>query len=164
MGRVLAWEFGLVGLFGIDYILRGDEPWALEVNPRYTASVEVLELALRRPLLAEHLQACDAALFASNRSIETAAAHPAPRVVGKAIVYASHSLVAPDIPIDDTWRGDGFAVPTVADVPWPVTRIEAEQPVMTVFATDTDLSSCESRLDRQVKHWRRRIECYSPGR
>jgi predicted ATP-grasp superfamily ATP-dependent carboligase len=164
MGRVLAWEFGLVGLFGVDYILRGDEPWALEVNPRYTASVEVLELALRRPLLAEHLQACDPALFASNRSSETATAHPAPRVVAKAIIYASHSLVTPDIPLDHAWREDAFAVPPVADVPWPATRIEAGQPIMTVFSTDTDLSICESRLDCQVEHWRRQIECYSPGR
>ena len=38
--------FGLVGLFGVDLILRDGEPWPVEVNPRYTASVEVLELAL----------------------------------------------------------------------------------------------------------------------
>ena len=59
MGRVLASEFALVGLFGVDFILRDDEPWPVEVNPRYTASVEVLELALGRSLLAEHLRACD---------------------------------------------------------------------------------------------------------
>jgi predicted ATP-grasp superfamily ATP-dependent carboligase len=159
MGRVLAREFALVGLFGVDYILSGDEAWALEVNPRYTASVEVLELALRRSLIAEHLQACETMLLAENRASAALADRRSPGVVGKVIIYASRSLVTPEIPVDDAWRHDPFAVPPVADVPWLATRIEAGQPVMTVFATDTDLSSCESRLDRQVNHWRRRIEC-----
>ena len=57
-GQVLASAFALVGLFGVDYILHDDEPWPVEVNPRYTASVEVLELALGRSLLAEHICAC----------------------------------------------------------------------------------------------------------
>jgi uncharacterized protein len=156
---VLASEFGLVGLFGVDYILSDDEPWPIEVNPRYTASVEVLELALRRSLLAAHLRACDPELFASIRASATASSLPDPGVIGKAIIYASRSVVTPDIPIDHSWRDDAFAVQTVADVPWPATRIEAGQPVMTVFSTDSDMSSCESRLDRQVEQWRQRLEC-----
>lgn len=159
MGGVLASEFGLLGLFGVDYILSDDEPWVVEVNPRYTASVEVFELALRRSLLVEHLRACDAELAAANRARATSAARTAPRVVGKAIIYASRSVVTPEIPVDDAWRLEPFAVPAIADVPWPETHIEAGQPVLTVFSTDTDLSSCESRLDCHVEHWRRRIEC-----
>ena len=55
LGWVLASSFPLIGLFGVDFILRDDDIWPVEVNPRYTASVEVLELALGRSLLAEHL-------------------------------------------------------------------------------------------------------------
>src|SRR5262249_35731030 len=51
LGRVLAADFGLLGLFGIDLVIRDEIPWPVEVNPRYTASVEVIELALGRPLL-----------------------------------------------------------------------------------------------------------------
>src|SRR5262249_54766323 len=54
VGEVLAASFCLAGLFGVDLILRGEVPWPVEVNPRYTASVEVLELALRRSFLSEH--------------------------------------------------------------------------------------------------------------
>jgi predicted ATP-grasp superfamily ATP-dependent carboligase len=158
MGRVLASEFALVGLFGVDYILSEGEPSPVEVNPRYTASVEVLELALRRSLLAEHLRACDGELLAAKRSRASSAARPSSSVVGKAIIYASRSLVTPDIPIDDAWRDDVFAIPTAADVPWPETLIEAGQPVMTVFCTGTDTSRCEASLDRQVEQWRERLE------
>src|SRR5206468_9397103 len=76
MGRVLVSEFALVGLFGVDYILRDGEAWPVEVNPRYTASVEVLELSLRRSLMAEHLRACDGEDLAANRARTTSAARP----------------------------------------------------------------------------------------
>jgi predicted ATP-grasp superfamily ATP-dependent carboligase len=46
IGQALAREFALVGLFGVDAIVAGDRVWPVEVNPRYPASVEVLEWAL----------------------------------------------------------------------------------------------------------------------
>ena len=58
LGNVLCSAFRLVGLFGVDYIQHDDEPWLVEINPRYTASVEVFELATHRSLLTEHLRAC----------------------------------------------------------------------------------------------------------
>ena len=52
--------FGLVGWFGVDYILRDGIPWPVEINPRYTASLEIHELASGRSLLPEHRHACEA--------------------------------------------------------------------------------------------------------
>src|SRR6478752_5928272 len=43
LGNVLAADFELIGLFGVDFILHGESVWTLEVNPRYTASVEIVE-------------------------------------------------------------------------------------------------------------------------
>jgi predicted ATP-grasp superfamily ATP-dependent carboligase len=45
LGNAFADAFQLRGLFGIDLILSGDELFVLEINPRYTASVEVVERA-----------------------------------------------------------------------------------------------------------------------
>jgi hypothetical protein len=45
LGRVLAAGCGLRGLFGVDGIWRRDMLLPVEINPRYTASVEVLEHA-----------------------------------------------------------------------------------------------------------------------
>jgi predicted ATP-grasp superfamily ATP-dependent carboligase len=156
LGAALASAFDLVGLFGVDYILRDEAPWPVEVNPRYTASVEVLELALGRSLMAEHLHVCTTesaepavrALASSERSI--------PRVVGKAVLYSRRAFVVPEIPVDDSWRRDLFAVPAIADVPWP-TQVDAGQPLLTVFATGPDTTTCASRLARQHEHWRSRL-------
>ncbi len=109
VGHALAAAFGLIGVFGVDLILRDGVPWPVEVNPRYTASVEVLELALGRPILAEHAQACD------PRAVVRAAVPPVrpwPRVVGKLIVFAPTRCRFPGIterPIDAV---DAFAIPS----------------------------------------------------
>ena len=45
VGQALANEFPLSGLFGVDAIVVDRAVWPVEVNPRYTASVEILERA-----------------------------------------------------------------------------------------------------------------------
>ena len=58
IGATLVKSFQLRGLFGVDLMVRADgRPVPVEVNPRYTASVEVLELASGRSLIAEHQSA-----------------------------------------------------------------------------------------------------------
>jgi predicted ATP-grasp superfamily ATP-dependent carboligase len=57
IGEFIATEFRLVGLFGVDFIRAGSGLYPVEVNPRYTASVEVLERITGMPLLAWHVAA-----------------------------------------------------------------------------------------------------------
>jgi predicted ATP-grasp superfamily ATP-dependent carboligase len=156
LGAALASEFDLVGLFGVDYILRDDEAWPVEVNPRYTSSVEVLELALGRSLLAEHLNVCRCEPPQRPAYPDLRTGGSIPQVVGKAILYSRRSGVVPNLTIDESWRQDPFAVPAIADVPWPG-QINAGEPIMTVFATGRDIQTCESRLARLQERWRRRL-------
>ena len=81
-------EYGLHGLNGFDFVLRGECPVLLEVNPRYCASMELVERASGTSLFGLHLAACEGRL----------PARPAltPGVFGKAIVYAPQTLAAPD--------------------------------------------------------------------
>jgi len=157
LGQVLASTFSLVGLFGVDLVLQDDEPWVLEINPRYTASVEVLELALGRFLLAEHCGACLGNLHRSPGSTGAADSEHLPRVVGKAILYATSSLVAPEIDVHEFRDRDLFAIPTLADIPCPGTHISAGEPIMTVFETATDIETCEQRLEHQSAFWAARL-------
>ena len=59
LGDRLTAAFGLVGWFGVDYILADGLPWPVEINPRYPASLEIHELASGRSLLEEHRRACE---------------------------------------------------------------------------------------------------------
>lgn len=151
LGQTLTEAFGLVGLFGIDLILRDAVPWPVEVNPRYTASVEVLELALGRSLLAEHAAACGGG---PSRAPAPARAHA--RFVGKAIVYAEFACRFPEfeLSVPDPLG----AVPDAADLPHPGTRFEPGDPVLTVFACGASVSDCRDRLERQRNAWTGRLE------
>jgi len=58
LATTLTQAFGLVGLNGIDFILNGEQLSILEVNPRYSASMELVEEALAVPLLLWHTARC----------------------------------------------------------------------------------------------------------
>jgi len=157
VGNVLCSAFGLVGLFGIDYILHGDEPWTVEINPRYTASVEIFELAMRRALLIEHLRACGMVLAKSDLPEKPKAPSTRAPVIGKAILYAQRNLVAPEIEIEDPRSRGLFSVPALADVPWPGTAIAAGEPIMTLFTTGQDVQESEVLLAEQESFWQNRL-------
>ena len=72
--------FGLRGVNGIDFIARDGVPYPIEVNPRYSASMELVERATRASLFAVHVDACAGRLATAPR--------PPARTHGKAIVYA----------------------------------------------------------------------------
>jgi len=158
VGNVLCSAFRLVGLFGVDYIQHDEEPWLVEINPRYTASVEIFELATHRTLLIEHLRACGMDLVESNPPGKPQAFTTRAPVVGKAILYAQRNLVAPEIEIEDPRCRDPFAVPAIADVPWPGSAIAAGEPIMTMFTQGEDIRECEDRLDELETLWQNRLK------
>jgi predicted ATP-grasp superfamily ATP-dependent carboligase len=159
LGRTLAAAFHLAGLFGVDLILSDGAPWTLEVNPRYTASVEVLELALRRPLVAEHALACNPELDAAQ--FPAADPCPPPRAVGKLIVFAPSRCRFPDVADCDPTAGGPFRVPRLADLPDPGTCFEAGMPVLTLFAHGPSVGACQWKLRHRHRRWEQRLRAAS---
>jgi predicted ATP-grasp superfamily ATP-dependent carboligase len=155
LGDRLAAAFDLVGWFGVDYVLRDGIPWPVEVNPRYTASVEIHERAAGRALLPEHRAACEG-IMEPVRDPE-AEGGSRPRVVAKWIVYAPRRWIAPEIAWDGDRIDDPGAVPAVADIPAPGVCIEAGEPVLTLMATDSQMASCRARLRRLRRSWAARL-------
>lgn len=158
LGDALAESFQLRGLFGVDFMAADDGWYVLEVNPRYTASVEAWELAAGESALARHAAAFHARadgarnLATAGRAASASAAPQLPTVVGKAILYARRPLL-----IDATtsaawlatssWRGfDGSDV-LVADIPPPDTQIAAGSPVATVLVRADSPVAARSRLE-----------------
>jgi len=137
------------GLYGVDYIENDSEPWVIEVNPRYPASVEVIEYACRASLLKWHV---DFTAVSGNGSKQDWA-EPSPlvrhSVVGKAIYYAPHRLTVPASgPWDESLRHvlDVWRRPDFADIPNPGDVIEAGQPVLTILAEAATEEACLTRL------------------
>ena len=141
LGRLVGDQAGLRGLFGLDLIESGGRVWLIEVNPRYTASVEVLEATLGRSILADHLRA-----FGLHPDEAKSTGSSTRGVVGKAILFArSSGRLRDPIPI---------GTPGLADIPHPGTRFDRGQPIMTVFGRGDSVAACARDLARQVRFWR----------
>ena len=131
--------FGLRGVNGIDFVARGGVPYPVEVNPRYTAALELVERAHGLSIFETHARACAGVLPASLPPGDAEAVG----AVGKAIVYAKRTIV-----IGDThgWLEDE----SVRDIPAPGQRIARGHPVCTVFARGPDQAACYAALVRRA--------------
>jgi predicted ATP-grasp superfamily ATP-dependent carboligase len=150
LARTAGAAFDLVGVGGVDFIAGDGVVHPIEVNPRWTSSMELIERAWARSLFGVHAAACvdgslppaDAGRFVTS---------PA-RAYGKAIVFARRSVHVGDT---RAWLGTG-----VADIPQPWTRIAAGRPVCTVFAEGVTVAACRAALVvraqavyRQLDEW-----------
>jgi len=155
LGDALASAFALAGWFGVDYILRDDYPWPVEINPRYPASLEIHELASGKALLADHRHACEGDAGPGECPARTDL--PRPLVIAKLILYASRTLTVPEIASDEHESDDLFAVRSIADIPWPGSRFEPGEPVMTLMASGENPAACRSQLIELERKWMSRL-------
>jgi predicted ATP-grasp superfamily ATP-dependent carboligase len=128
-------EYGLRGLNGFDFVLRRGRPVVLEVNPRYCASMELMERASGVSMFGLHLAACRGELPEPLQL--------APGVWGKAIVYAPRTVAAPNT---TAWLGQD-----IRDVPHPGEIIRRAHPICTVLATGPTPARCRAALDAEAK-------------
>ncbi|HJT35757.1 MAG TPA: ATP-grasp domain-containing protein [Pirellulales bacterium] len=152
LGRALAAEFGLRGLFGVDLVINGDAIWPVEINPRYTASIEVLERATGAHTIALHVAACEHGVL-SGFSPPSAAAW-----CGKLVVYASCELcVSAEKSAELLRENQGLVWPTIADIPVAGTKLRAGQPVVTVMAEAESRDALLALLIERRRHIEQRL-------
>jgi uncharacterized protein len=133
-------EFALRGVCGIDFIARGAVPYAIEVNPRPTASMELVERATGYSIWRAHVAGCagvldSSALFAADAPM---LAH------GKAVLYARQPVVLGDTA---RWLADD----DVRDIPAPGERIARGGPICTIFASGRTSALCYAALVRRAR-------------
>jgi len=157
VGRVMAERFGLIGLFGVDFMVdRIGRPRAVELNPRYTGSVEVLELAYRRDLLTDHRLACLG--DPPRRSAPVTGVY-----VAKEVLYANAEVVFRGFPhLRPPSPAEPFRVPEAADLPVPGEWVAAGEPVLTVFASGPTPSEACRRLAARRRLWSARLGPVGP--
>jgi uncharacterized protein len=124
---------GLVGVNGIDVIVNRDGVVAIEVNPRYTAAMELLERRDSLSVFRAHVAGCTRRLHALVLPL------PATTAAGKGIVFARRAV---RIGASERWLCD----PDIGDVPPPDRIIPAGSPICTVFATASTMDACHARL------------------
>ena len=149
LGDVLGGEFGLTGLVGVDLVIDPQrQVHLIEVNPRPTASLELVERATGLSLAAAHLAAFD---FAPPPG------EPRPwrGTWAKAVLFAGRPLVCDKAVVatllaERPGRAEPDDWPAVADIPMNGQTIPAGGPVCTVFATGETPPVALQRLRRRL--------------
>jgi len=143
LAQVLAHQFELRGLVGVDLLLDSHRAWIVEVNPRYTASVEIVERNTGLSAIEAHLAACTGKPFSSVRQpSSTNQQH------GKAILYAKQEvMINQEFFAWAMTQADGKLDGRIADVPVLGSIIPAGRPVLTVFA-----SAPTTEIEQKLRH------------
>ena len=125
----------------------------MEVNPRYTASAEIIERACGAPLMAWHVAAC------RDGTLPAAVPSAGGPTWGKAILTAARDLVVSPglaahlaaMPPEQGWEA-------VADLPLAGSQVLATQPVLTVFAAGSDPAAVAESLQSRLADVERLID------
>lgn len=132
VGYSLVERFSLVGLFGVDFVLERNQrqAWVIEVNPRYTASMEVLERAGGISMLAQHVAACR-----HQRLLGMDTNALMQRVCWKRITYANSPIHVSTAFVEWAMSNEQRTGQSMmVDIPPAKTEIRAGQPAFTLLA------------------------------
>lgn len=128
----LVFQCGLRGLFGVDFIIDGNgiDVVPVEINPRPTASCEILERTWQTSLLPPHVAAVEGTLEKTGLSPSI---HRLP-LTGKATLFWPGTKSLPVSADLHRWMVDRNREGELADLPHPGEEIASGRPLTTLFA------------------------------
>jgi len=131
-GKKVAESSGISGFWGADFILSNEKLWLLEINPRFTATLELIALEHGLDLVAEQ----GGMLNGAGPPALTAPA----RVRGTAVCYADGNMVFGK-PAD--WFAKG-----ARDIPHGGEMFKKGEPVISIYANGDSAEQIISRLKK----------------
>jgi predicted ATP-grasp superfamily ATP-dependent carboligase len=146
LAAFLTREYKLTGANGIDIMLEGGQMCLLEVNPRYSASMELIEQAYGLPVFHLHARAVlDGTLPPFD--LETVVAGG--KYFGKAILFAEKEAVAPDTRL--------WPARALRDIPASGEPLPKGGPVCTILASQPTREETLADLARKAETLRKEL-------
>ena len=147
VGRLIAAEFSLVGVFGIDFVKSEKGLFLIDINPRIPASAELIERYYRIDrsdftILGVHLDAV------SSCRLPPPMEDFANAVFSKQIVYLQSDL---PLTVDETMVESLQSIPFITDIPASGTVIHPSHPLVSVHADAHDQKALELESEDRVK-------------
>jgi uncharacterized protein len=134
LAEQIAAASGCRGTIGIDFVVGNNGPVAIEVNPRFQATVDTVEMAYGCNLFDLHLNACRGILPTEPPKVK--------QVALRTIIFADRDITV----AEDLSRFREF----VADIPWPGTTFEEEQAVISVYGRGPTPEAAAAVLDKHI--------------
>ena len=140
MAEKIAGASGCRGTLGIDFVA-GEEPYAIEINPRFQATLDTVECATGINLFSIHANAC--------RGILPKTPLPITGFAVREILFADRDM---EVEVDLS-----LLSPTVADIPWPGTSFDEGHALISVFGWGKSREEAMTSLDKHMKRVRQYI-------
>jgi uncharacterized protein len=146
LAAFLTMEYGLTGVNGMDVIWDGDRVWVLEVNPRYSASMELIERAYELPVFHLHVQAV---MNGELPDFKLEEKWMNGKFFGKAILFAERETIIPDT---QSWHARNLH-----DIPDTMEILPKGGPICTILAAGPTHGETFAELVRQAEILREEI-------
>jgi len=125
---------GCLGSIGVDFV-SGDRIAAIEVNPRFQATLDTIEMATGMNLFSAHVAACRGRLPDRRPSCR--------QVAVRKILFAGTDLtVSADL---------RRLHPSIADIPWPGSFFEEGQALVSVYGWGAGEQEAMALLDKHIR-------------
>jgi len=141
LAEKIALASGCIGVIGIDFIV-GDEIWAIEINPRFQATLETVERATGINLVQTHIDACNGII---SESIPLSPIYQKTSI--RHILFANRHMTWPTSS-EASNLGDDLI--RFSDIPHPGTIFEPGDAVISMYGTGTDLKAAEQDLHTSI--------------
>ncbi|NVM52477.1 MAG: ATP-grasp domain-containing protein [Candidatus Helarchaeota archaeon] len=122
--------FKLSGVFGIDFVLQGNTPYFMEVNPRFPGTIELLAMISQLNAVKLHLDAVQGSIPAHLEKFRGFAM--------KCVLFAKKVIVTPDFE----------HLPHIYDIPPPNILLMPEDPICTVQLSDRNRERLQKKLNQ----------------
>ena len=123
-----------MGTIGIDF-MAGNKVHAIEVNPRFQATLDTIEMATGINLFAAHVRAYRGILPSRRPACRQMAA--------RKILFAEKDM--------EINRNLLLFSPLIADIPWPGTSFEEGQAVLSVYGWGAGEGEVQAMLDKHIR-------------
>ncbi|MFH0966351.1 MAG: ATP-grasp domain-containing protein [Methanobacteriota archaeon] len=135
MAEAIAAKSGCKGIIGIDFLVTDTQIFPIEVNPRFVATLDTIERATGLNLVSIHI----GAFFGT-----VPGKIPDPEIYCiRKILFAPHDLtIGEDL---------SSLIPSVADIPAPLTFFSAGEAVISVFGEGPDETVATHALDKTIR-------------
>ena len=124
---------GCVGSVGVDFVIN-DHAWAIEINPRFQATLDTVEMATGCHIFDLHLDACKGRIPSLM---------PVPKQYAiREIIFAEHDLVVRSNLKD--------LAPAIADIPFVGTEIEEGGALLSAYGHGPTPEAARKMLDKTI--------------
>ena len=130
----LLYEFAATGIMGIDFVLKGNIPYLMEVNPRFPGTFELAENVLEINLLQLHFAGCqkilpqDLVLSCKKYGI-------------KHIIFSDGDYILPDL----------SKIQGICDISYPNTKVTKGTPICSILTYGSNPIEAKKFASKQIK-------------